>query len=274
MNKKYLILALFAGTFFISAKAMKETITYARAQEKDVAGIVDLINKEAIHDDKKIVILPEKFRAGATEGAVKQKRMFVAHHKDLPVAYKKAFILDDAKEKTDTLENEIRCRSGKRTLAGYYDGDTAIFTPTPKAEKSEYPDSNVYIYNGADFTHPTYRGHGINKGITDTAFTHLAAATKIAIKKAPTHARLALIYGLTNANAGEKGGIDRTPHILKSFIPFIKALGLDHTTIHHERFRAFMPTFDARSEECIPLPDDQSIPGYGCVLSVPLNARK
>lgn len=36
-------------------------------------------------------------------------------------------------------------------------------------------------------------------------------------------------------------------------------------------YRAFMPTFDADSEELKPLPDNQSIPGYGVMVVVPLH---
>ncbi len=32
-----------------------------------------------------------------------------------------------------------------------------------------------------------------------------------------------------------------------------------------------MPTFDADSEELKPLPDNQSIPGYGVMVVVPLH---
>jgi hypothetical protein len=35
-----------------------------------------------------------------------------------------------------------------------------------------------------------------------------------------------------------------------------------------------MPTFDPESAECIPLPDDKAVPGFGCILACSLEAEK
>lgn len=37
------------------------------------------------------------------------------------------------------------------------------------------------------------------------------------------------------------------------------------------RYSSFKPTFDSESTECRPLPDDKSIPGFGCIIQCRLD---
>jgi len=87
-----------------------------------------------------------------------------------------------------------------------------------------------------------------------------------------------MIFGLTQANAGDEPGLpgDRTPSIARSFAQFIKTIDQPTEPIifTHNRYTAFMPTFDPKSETCRPLPDDQSIAGFGCVLSYLLQSKE
>lgn len=278
MNTNSIVQYFVACTFFVSAFGMKELpsisdISYRLATPTDIDSTLKLMNECAINDRNKIVIVPKKFRRVYLEGAIKSEYLFAAYNKDIVVAYKKAYIVPND-QKDDLLRGEIRCRAGKRTRAGTYNGLTKEYTSLVHASSTDYPDTDIYIYTGADFTHPDYRGKGINTQLTHTAFDYLKGTTKKLLEASSDSCkRLVLAYGLTAFNAGEKGGEDRTPHIITSFTPFLESLGLDASHIYHERFEAFMPTFDPSSDACIPLPDIKSVPGYGCILSVPLKKR-
>lgn len=245
---------------------------YRTAKEKDVPGLLKLMNEQAINDRTKIVILPERFRQAALEKAIEMGRLFVATQPDdTVVGYKKLFLLDDEDEKQGILSDEIRCIGSQAecTYAGYADASGALIP-----DRSDTTvDPSMYstcIYNGGDFTAPAHRAQGINSQLTDTALTLIAPYVRAYARK-QTSKVISMVFGLTQANAGDQPGQsgDRTPSIARSFARFIGKVDQPTKPISfaHSRYTAFMPTFDSKAEECRPLPDDQSITGYGCVLS-------
>jgi GNAT superfamily N-acetyltransferase len=259
-------------------------IEYRKAHSYDAHSIIDLINKHGVNDNDKIVILPELFRLKAIESAIEKGRIFVACNaqNNTIVGYKKLFLLSDTSECVDTLFQEIRCAGQESEPI-----DTAYFTSTDNystrqrmyASSDTYAMSDTYIYNGADFTHPDFRGKGINTHLTDTALTLTKEATLEHIR---THQakHLIMLYGLTRANDydNDNNGKSRTPSIVRSFASFIHT-SIQHTenstptldtSIRHNRYKAFMPTFNPDATECKPLSDEYSVPGYGNVLSYSL----
>jgi GNAT superfamily N-acetyltransferase len=124
-------------------------IEYRKANIDDVPGLLDLINNYAIKDNDKIVILPEKFRANYIKELIEEEKIFVAMQtstssfpeKTEIIGYKKLFLFTDKDELDSTLINELHCK--------------------------ELLDVNgAFIYDGSDFTHPDYRGRGINSNLT------------------------------------------------------------------------------------------------------------
>ena len=122
------------------------------------------------------------------------------------------------------LNDEIRCINNEKNcaFAGFIKNDGAFIE-----DRSPLPDDcySVCIYNGGDFTLPSYRGKSINQQLTNVALLSLIANIKKQIQdqKAKT---ITMLYGVTQANAGEQPGApsDRTTSISKSFKVLIQAL--------------------------------------------------
>jgi hypothetical protein len=84
------------------------------------------------------------------------------------------------------------------------------------------------------------------------------------------YSKICLLYGLTHYNCGQTPDdkSDRTSSIAPAFLSFVSALvGKSVNACQHFRYKAYMPTFAQDSAECMPLPDDQAVPGHGCVLA-------
>jgi hypothetical protein len=247
-------------------------IKYRLATQEDTSRLLKLINTQAVHDSDKIVILPKKFRSIALESGIKKNRYFIAEHNGQIIGYKKLFVMADEDEKADVLVNEIRCKNNdhNRTFAGKIDAQGLFHV-----EGSMHSDNcyNLCIYNGADFTVPEYRGKGINKQLTNTALVSLIDQVKKQMHENKPSA-ITMLYGITQANAGEVPGAssDRTPSIAQSFKFFLQKLEnrQENISLIHHRYRAFKPSFDPESQECRPLADEYSIPGFGCVLTYEL----
>lgn len=254
------------GFVFACTQGMYE---YKQAQLEDVPQLLDIISNEAIHESKKIVILPEKFREMALCGAIKKGRIFVAKDQDKIVSYKKLFLITDEAEKDDILYNEIRAlgHTAQCTYAGVIDENDSFVIGSTVKQVSPY---TTCIYNGADFTRVAYRGKGINHKLMAAALAVINNQVRESMKKHACNT-VTMLYGITEENAGPKPGVvpDRTPSISRSFKEFVRTLENNDNpvTLQHYRYRAFMPTFDPKSDVLQPLPDDKSVPGFGCSLS-------
>ena len=270
MNIKMIILSTSFIGFHLSA------MEYRQSEPRDLPGLLALINTHAIHDHEKIVILPRKFREMALQSAIEKNRLFIAEDQGRIVGYKKLFMINNKDEKSEILRDEIRCIDNEKncTFAGFINNDGA-FVENKAALPSDY--YHLCMYNGGDFTLPAYRGKGINAKLTTVALSSCMANIKSQIQdqRAPA---ITMVYGITQANAGEQPGgpCDRTVGIIKQFKSFIQALENNQGPVvfQHCRYKAFMPTFDPESQILQPLPDEQSIPGFGCVLSCQLTQNR
>ena len=250
---------------------------YTQATHEDVSSVVQLMNTHACNDSDKVVIVPKAFRERYVQSAVGAGKLFVAKHGDQVIGYKKLFCITDPKEIKDILIDELRCNGtpvacGAVSAPEYH--DMQLISPTAITELSAT--QMTYLYTGADFTHPAHRGKNVNAALTDYA---LAVTSKSVIdhskQQGSTH--LAMVYGLTEGNAGQKDNVlaGRTRGILAHYVPYAQsianALGAQSPTqFILSRHHAFKPSFDPESIECVPLPDDQSVPGYGCVIACAL----
>lgn len=245
---------------------------YRQATPSDLSELLELINNHAIHDHKKIVILPKKFRQGSLQSSIEKKRIFVAQDKDKIVGYKKLFVINDEIEKGDILTHEIRCINNEKncTFAGFINQDNTFINDSAQLLCSG---NSICIYNGGDFTLPEYRAKGINSTLTNVALFSCMPDIKTQIQQQKANA-ITMLYGITKANAGEQPGrpSDRSVGIIKQFKSFIQALENKQNPVilQHHRYNAFMPTFDPESLVLKPLPDEQSISGFGCVLTYQL----
>jgi len=239
------------------------------AHDFNIPQIVQLINKQAIHDKDKIVILPEKFRMVAIQNDVAKNRLYVAKDFDKIVAFKKLFIVNDQKEFSSIAQEELPCVGTASTLVAVECWIASICTRMLTMPSFSLRDSAI-IYCGADFTHPQYRNQKINSCLMEYALSYIQGNVIHDIKTNKKN-QIALLYGLTKINAGEQGGIDRTPSIIKAFNIFAQkvASACNHygtNFLYHGQYNSFMPTFDPKNETCTPLPDNQAIAGYRNVL--------
>lgn len=284
-----LVQTLFGLTiFFFSASVLgcQPIIEYRKAELNDAEGILSLINNYGVNDNDKIVILPKLFRLQAIESAIEKGRLFVACNKqnNAVIGYKKLFLLSDAQERTETLEQEIRCTGDQSELV-----DTAYFSNVDKyrarcvADRSSIvcgDNSDTCVYNGADFTHPDFRARGINTNLTDTALGLIKESVRAHMDRNKAK-RLIMVYGLTQPNDYDLDGNggSRTSSIVRSFVSFIRGVipFIEDdivTLIQHNRYKAFMPTFDPNATECKPLSDEQAVAGFGNVLLYSLTKRE
>jgi len=241
-----------------------QSIIYRQATMNDAQQLCTIISEEGIKDRDKIVVLPEAFRLAALQSAIEKGRLYIATEDDKIVGFKKFFLITDSEERKDIMENEIRCYGKQSKLVASHLFSNGV--PMGEASAITLPiENSVAIYDGGDLTITSYRGLGINSQLRRYAFKDIADKVKKEIDSKDASALL-LLYGLTKINAGEVvngvQGVDRTPSIAKAFSNFVS----EHTPMQHQRYEAFMPTFDLKSTECRPLPDAHSVPGYGNVL--------
>lgn len=262
---------------------MENFYDYKQASLEDTAGLVALINEEAINDSDKIVVLPEKFRYEATKKAIEERRLFVAlDSKQNIVAYKKMFVPDD-EELNDILNNELRVSHLQEPVGSSIidlNEKLSVHDESSKTIKMMLVSPVTYIYTGADFTNTNHRSKGINDRLTRYALNTLKSSVMENIKRKGS-IYCAIMYGLTKSNVGNESNIldGRTHSIVKQFVPFATEVAYEYnkfvpTTMLITRFSAFKPSFDPKDSECKPLPDNQSIPGYGYVIGCPLGENK
>lgn len=285
MNLRLIFLTFLISFFNSNLKASASStspvvgIKFRQATSDDVLGIVELINTHGAKDNDKIVVLPEKFRAGAIQGAVSKGRFFVAVSTDQElksshvIGFKKLFCITDKDELDDVLNNELRCVDQDPAASGIVlIENNTIHVPKQSNDIQEVLSSKAtYIYNGGDFTHPYYRNKQINASLTAYALSVIKAKVvdDIAAHKS---SNIVMGYGLTKSNAGQNLLDGRTSSIVKQFVPFVQEVAQSTgsrppSEIILSRYPAFMPTFDLNAVECKPLADEQSIAGYGYLLA-------
>lgn len=245
---------------------------YRRATETDLPKLLHLISTQAIYDHQRIVILPKKFREPALLSAIEKNRMYIVENDDEIVGFKKLFLITDEIEKINILKDEIRCIDNEENCAfsGHINNDGEFVESKIISLNDCY---NLCFYNGSDFTAPSHRGKGLNQKLTNFALVSVIEDIKAKMQDQDTD-YLTMLYGITEKNAGDQPGADndRTVIIFKLFKFLIQKLesNQDSILLHHKRYNAFMPTFDPESEVLQPLPDELSVPGFGCILTYQL----
>lgn len=280
MNYLFFLLPLLCiGQYYINAA----DVTCGRAVDGHIAKLVNLINTHACKADKQIVVVPEDFRHGYIEHGVHSNRFFVAQENknEEVVGFKKLFLVNDQQELDNLLRNEIRCIDGKLLAQGIINLNGYTQEPSDSdAAQHIYESPITYIYNGADFTQEAYRGQGINSALTMHALESILGDV---IDHAHKHESdyIAMLFGLTDDNAGAQEDIlaGRSRSILKLFDAFAqqyshKTEAAAPSTMLAARYLAFKPSFDPKSKLCVPLPDDQSIKGCGCVLAFKIGTQE
>lgn len=245
--------------------------SFELASEQDIDKITNIIDNDARHDSQKIVILPKKFQKDILQKNIENGKLFVAKNNNSILGYKKLFVLEN-EEKHDVLVNEIRCTAEPVYQAKIYENlefidsqDNLVINPDSS--------NNLIIYTGGDYTLPQFRGCGINSKLMDYSLSLIKPEILEKLRDNKI-IFLSLVYGITKYNSGQVPGDkgDRSYYIAKAFINFIKSLGFqDNIALDYARYKSFMPTFDYNSQELKPLPDEQSVPGFGCILTYKLN---
>jgi hypothetical protein len=276
MNRLVLGLLLINASAWALGEKKQETVEYRRAQESDIPSVVSLMEESSSEIDK-LVVLPTACREPFVRELVEKKHLFVAAVDNKVVATKKLFVTEGA-EREDIIKNVIRSEGerARRSFRGKVnEGGIVVPYPNNGSTTSSAPAYGVCIYDGFDFTGKAFRGRGMNTGLFNVAFDTIAPQVKDALRK-KNQKNVTLLYGVTYPNAGKKPGedSDRMPSIARSFQSFLRRHIVDKKAypivLEHSRYHIVMPTFDQNSQECKLLPEEMSVPAYGCVLTYEL----
>ena len=251
-------------------------ITYHRAVPGDEKNITHILNKADHNDSKRIVILPERFRENAMLRSINNNKVYVAKNPMAKiVAFKKLFIVHEEPDFDDISKNELRFRGPQKSfvdarIISLHNAEPIVISEE-LVRTFSFQNSTI-IYLGGGYTVPKYRNKKINSQLTRCAFgaIHDEVINSIRTKNSQN---LVLVYSLTTANAGEGlHEIDRSPAIIRAFIPFAEKIAKGCNSLHreaisHSRYKALMPTFDPKAITCTP---KKSVDCYGNVLLFPL----
>lgn len=258
-----------------------DLIDYKYAQNEDIYQLVNFINTDACNASQQIVVVPENFRYTYVQSGVDSGLFFIAKQADSIVGFKKLFLVDDQQELQDLLCKEIRCKNGRLLAQGVINIiDQSLNVRVDRNMDHVYNSSAAYVYNGADFTKEIYRGKGVNSVLTEYALSYVKERVIAHIIKNKS-AYIVMLFGLTNDNAGSNDKLlaGRSKAIAKLFGTFVQDVAVKMnkqiaTDMLAARYLAYKPSFDPKSKKCIPLSDDQSIQGCGCVLACKLIDRE
>jgi hypothetical protein len=251
------------------------------ASNSDIPGILSIIQQisSTENDSQKVVVLPTRFQEGALKKDISLGRLFVAKNSvtGKVIGYKKLFLFHDTDELKMVMKDEIRCSDlgAKKVDSGFIEYDSH-YTRTISDSIFFTSLSDVYCYTGADYVDQKHRGYGVSTAMYRYAFESLQSQCDALAKYNNTYpCRLILLYGLTHLNDYDDAGrgVSRTPSIVKAVDEFVKKGGHEGVKFMHYRYRAYMPTFALDSTECVPLPDEKAVAGYGNVLVAYLNKK-
>lgn len=282
MNRNILLVLFFVKSIACS----DQRVEFRAARQEDVFNLVSLMNEQGIQDSDKIVVVPRIFREQYFQHAIDKGQVFVAvDQAGQIVAYKKLFQVINVQEKQAVLFNEIRAKDENLDAVDLL---PIIGNGTGLKEEVSRNDfvtvdvhSDVVLYNGGDFTHCDYRNKGLNSMLTATAFNSVVSPVVKDVDALSSNSfrNIVLLFGLTKENACDKAGDGlihgRTSGILKQFKKYVQAVAKESDcrivdNLGIARYRAFKPSFNPDSQECIPLPDEKSIPGFGYVAKCKL----
>lgn len=245
-------------------------ITYKQATMADIDDIIDLMQTWAILEKEKVFVWPKKLCYEPIKKNIGEGKFFIARdsNSNALIAYKRIFYIDNEKELKRITQKEIRCANEEPILV-----DVGKFDEFGNYEQiNSLPfsllDNDICIYTGSDFTHPLYRNKGINDALMNFAFNQIKNKIAFAIdeKKAK---RIVLFFGLvhTNASINLSKQKDRSFTIAHAFRSLCTSFTNKNIFLQLYRYKAYMPVWDMNATEWYHIPDDQSIPKFGCVLT-------
>lgn len=256
----------FIPFYAFSMDTSTTVIQYEYATHTDLPQILNLydIAHKNENDKKKIVVLPQEIREASLANAIQKKRLFVARSGNTIVGFKKAYAIDNPKELDEILERELRFTENKIVFAAPITEEIS-HRPTYHQTTYHHIPHATYIYNGSDFTHPAYRGRGINSNLSHAAF-------KIILQHHKNPVILKMVFGLTKYNAENdtsKSYNDRLPAIAKLFAQSIRETYRPEAPIFldHAKTIAYMPIFTFHDGKLSISPDNESIEGLGNILT-------
>lgn len=244
--KLNIILALifsFNNTFIYCYK-------YRLANTSDIPqllNILDIISQDP-EDNKKVLVLPIKFRRQSLDNAINKHKIFVAaDESNNIISMKKLFVIKEAIELKSTLYEELKATD-------------------------EYNLNDTFIYNGGEYTLPAFRQRGIMYELTKYAYNSIKSEV-LAHVQLNNSKKLILLAGFLKENLYRlKVLIDQ----FKAFIVNIENKSNDleskiELNLELQQYIAFKPSFDASSEELTLLPEDPSLEGLGNIISFNLH---
>jgi hypothetical protein len=231
-------------------------ITYREAKGNDIDNILLLYKTMPENDKKNLFLFPTiEMQKNAILKSIGKKRLVVAvdDDKNKVIGFSKNYIIDNTKELDETLQDELNIVKNNATFQQCLGYKTYIvnkeqncfkqFQPIEQSTDSlivlnsclKQKKSSIFIYTGGYYTHPEYRGLGINTQLClyqlETIFTTLE---KIIPQKKITH--IALLYGQVLANTKHVGMIREFATCLQQ-----QSIQEQEFTLHHYLFKATKP---------------------------------
>lgn len=275
-----LFLSVFARTF-ASDRSISDNqmVSYYQATLNDVPPLIAVV--KAIGKDKgnesdleKVVKLPDRFIEAFLKQDIINQKIYIAfdHCNNRIVGYKKLFAIGNAKELQDIMRNEVRCMGDKSFLVDFamIKSSDTFFERTPINEHVPFipSSSDLYVYTGADYVIPASRNQGIIKNLYAYSLSRLFETF---IKNGmDNYNRIVFLYGLSQYNdfrmQGE--GKSRTSSIVRSVVSVLLKMNISfNSAIQHFRYQACMPIFIDNGQDCALLSDEQSVAGFGNVVT-------
>lgn len=239
MKNLLMLVSFFA--FFLRTYSATQDIQYLLARPPHLDLITQLLSTKSTQDSNRIVAPSRQ----SIQKSIALRRLFIAQHNHQVVSLAKCFIAQ-GQERDDILIQELRCLNQDLSFCmpcGYKEPGCLLGIP-PREQ-------TCYLYLGTQFTHPAYRSQGV-------ASCLLAKALHDTLSQKTPARYIALMYGLTEENAGYDFIGGRTRGILDQF-----QQALNTREMQGVRFPAIKPTFDEETGELIP---EKGVPGYGYVL--------
>lgn len=226
-------------------------ITYREAKNDDLFGILLLYKTMPEESKKNLFLFPTiEMQKNAVLKSIEKKRIVVALDGSNVIGFAKNFFVFE-KELEEILCDELAIVKNETMLAPclcyktYAVNKTQncfkLFQPTEQSTDNfkilntclKQKNSSIFIYTGAYYTHPEYRGKGINTQLClfqlETIFTTIQKRMQ---KEKITH--IALLYGQVLANTKHVG-------MVREFATCLQSTLISNFTLHHYLFKATKP---------------------------------
>lgn len=246
--KKFCTLLLNILLFVSSACA---EIIYREAKSNDISGILSLYENMPQESKKNLFLFPTlELQKKAILKNIEKKRLVIALDGLNIIGFAKNFFAFE-EELEEILHDELAIIKNETTLEQCLAYKTyeitkkqnsfELFQPTEQSTDNlvvlnsclKQKKSSIFIYTGGYYTHPNYRGKGINTQLCLYQLESIFKTIKEKMKKEKI-TYIALLYGQVLANTKHVG-------MVREFATCLQSTLISNFTLHHYLFKATKP---------------------------------